>query len=92
MPSSVMEWVGQHTHVDQNGQVITAVLPTHNEVGVFIKAFKLLYGSGWVQIPVKLTQYEGRNYAGVGNLKKALQYYLKFFENKATYIYKGHWY
>ena len=52
MPSSVMEWVGQHTQVDRYDQVTAAIMPTHVEVGVFIKAFKLLYGDGWVQIPV----------------------------------------
>ena len=84
-----MEWVGLHTHTDAEGQVVTAPMPTHVEVGVFIRAFKALYGNGWVQIPVKMTTYEGRNYVGVGNLKKALQYYIKFLQNKTMHIYKG---
>ena len=73
MPPATMEWVGKHTHIDEDGQTVIAPMPTHVEVGVYIKAFKMLYGNGWVQIPVKMTTYEGENYVGIGNLKKALQ-------------------
>ena len=40
MPASTMEWVGLHTHTNANGQVITAPMPTHVEVGVFIKSIQ----------------------------------------------------
>ena len=81
LPPSTMEWVGTYMHTDAEGQPVTAPMPTHVEVGVFIKAFKDLYGNGWVQVPVKMTTYEGTNYVGIGNLKRALQYYIKFLQN-----------
>ena len=89
MPPATMEWVGKHTHIDEDGQTVIAPMPTHVEVGVYIKAFKMLYGNGWVQIPVKMTTYEGVNYVGIGNLKKALQYTIKFLQKYILHIYKG---
>ena len=89
MPPATMEWVGKHTYTDDEGQIVTVPMPTHVEVGVYIKAFKMLYGNGWVQIPVKMTTYEGLHYIGIGNLKKALQYTIKFLQNYVLHIYKG---
>ena len=89
MPTSTMEWEGRHTQVNNNGELITYILPAHIEVGVYVKAFEHLYGSGWIQVPVKLTEYQGQNYIGIGNLKKALSYYTKFLEEMTLNIYKG---
>ena len=55
-----MEWNGRHAQVDDNGELETSILPTHVEVGVYVKAFANLYGDGWIQVPVKLTEYEGQ--------------------------------
>ena len=89
MPISTMEWNGRHAQVNDNGELETSIWPTHVEVGVYVKAFANLYSNGWIQVPVKLTEYEGQDYIGIGNLKKALTYYVKFLKDMALNIYKG---
>ena len=86
-----MEWVGLHTHTDADGQVTTAPMPTHVEVGVFIKAFKALYGNGRVPIPVKMTTYEGHNYVGVGNLKKSVTVLHQVLTEQGHVYLQGNW-